>query len=294
LPPESLDSINFTYQGIAFHVYGVLHGLTGGANRDYVGLVNRTVAQAPGFKLGEKEMTRIYKGLDAELQDWVQVPLRDAFRLGMSLVRTPGRLLTVAHSAIRELLTRNDKALTRRYLRLQDLGGSAIFHTAEPNERRAFAGFLPPAAYLKENLARRKGRSELQPPAFPDSDWQWLSFIEPYANIPCRSVHMLQYAATFAKLRGHTEVSLFVGEIHNTDIQWLATSERPELDARERVAVVDIERLAESVAEVIVQGRVPLARRFTYLASAAAGVSLPLSAYVLTVVLAVKYLYANF
>lgn len=69
--PSCLDSIDFDYEGIRVHAYGVLHGLTGGTNRRYVALVNDTIKQAPGFKLGEKGMAVMYKGLDGELDDWL-------------------------------------------------------------------------------------------------------------------------------------------------------------------------------------------------------------------------------
>jgi hypothetical protein len=253
-------------------------------------MVNRTILNAPGLRLGEKEMTRLYVGLDHELHDWCQIPLRDAFCLGLSLVCTPMRLATVARCIGKELLTKHDKALTRSHLRLQDLGGSAAFHQIEPYERRTLAGFLPPAAYLEHNLARRAYRSRLTPPAFPDPDWAWLSFIERYANIPCRSLHMLQYAATFAKAKGHREVSVFAGEMHNTDMHWFATSQTHEFEPEATEKIQQILNTADTMADDVAHGRMPRLRHLAYRICAAAGVAIPLSTYGLIGRYMVQYL----
>ncbi len=34
-PPHTLDALSFTYEGVAFHVHGVLHGISGGLNAEY-------------------------------------------------------------------------------------------------------------------------------------------------------------------------------------------------------------------------------------------------------------------
>jgi hypothetical protein len=277
--PDTLDSLDFEYQGVTFRVFGVLHGITDGANKDYIAMVNRTILNAPGLRLGEKEMTRLYVGLDDEVHDWRQIPLRDAFCLGLSLVCTPMRLATVVRCIAKELLTKHDKALTESHLRLQDLGGSAAFHKIEPYERRTLAGFLPPSAYLEQNLARRAYRSQLKPPVFPDPDWAWLSFIERYANIPCRSLHMLHYATTFAKEKGHREVSMFVGEMHNTDMHWFATSRANEFESDATAKIQKILITAEMMAKDVAQGRMPRLRHLAYRICAAAGVAIPLSAF---------------
>jgi hypothetical protein len=49
-PPELLDWIEFDFEGVTIRVRGVLHGLTGGANREYIDLVERSIrdAGAPG------------------------------------------------------------------------------------------------------------------------------------------------------------------------------------------------------------------------------------------------------
>lgn len=37
--PQRIDGTTFDYRGVRCHVFGVLHGLTGGTNRQYKALV---------------------------------------------------------------------------------------------------------------------------------------------------------------------------------------------------------------------------------------------------------------
>lgn len=225
--PKKLDSITLNYKGITFHVYGVLHALTGGTNKEYVKHVNYTIEQAKGIKLCEKSMKTMYKGLDEELDDWIQVPMSDVFYMTFNLVKNPLNWWKISKSLIKEKLTSKDRFGINGIKRVEDIGGSMAFHTLDPNERRQLAGFPPPKDYLVHNLASRLYKRKFNPPRFPDKDWQWLSIIEPYENIPCRSIHMIETAVDIAKRESKTEASLFIGEIHNTDILWYVNRHTP-------------------------------------------------------------------
>lgn len=220
--PQYLDAMRFDYKGIRCHVFGVLHGLTGGTNRGYKELVNRTIAQAPGLRLGEMRFSSLYSGLHDELDDWMQIPLGDAFWFSFALHMTPIRIARLFRAFIRERIAAKDRFGLADVRRLQDIGGSAAFHSIAPDERRRLAGFPGPARYLQENIARRQGSGTMQAPVFPDKDWEWLTLIEPFANIPLRSIHMLEYGVALAREKGASDVSLFVGEIHNSDMAWYA------------------------------------------------------------------------
>lgn len=219
--PETLDALTFSYKGISVNAYGVLHALTGGTNADYVSAVNRTIAQARGLKLGEKEFTSIYKGLDGELKDWAQIGRRDAFKTAWSTIGTPARLYQLIRTIVVEK-TRLKDPFDQGDRRLQSIGGSLHFHTIDPFIRRKVAGFPDAETYLRVNLDRRRGQRQWEAPLFPDRDWGWLAGVEPVANIACRSIHMLEFGVEFAKRRGEKELSLFVGEIHNSDMAWFA------------------------------------------------------------------------
>lgn len=226
--PEKLDSIDFVYKDIQFHVHGVLHALTGGTNKEYVQHVNLTISQAPGIKLGEKSMKKMYKGLDEELDDWIQMPPKDVFFLTFNLVKNPFNWYKVGKALLKESFTKKDRFGKNGEKRVEDIGGSMAFHALEPLQRRTLAGFPPPKDYLAHNLARRIYKTRFNPPRFPDKDWEWLSIIEPFANIPCRSIHMIETAVDVANKKNVKEVSLFIGEIHNTDIAWYVNRHVPE------------------------------------------------------------------
>lgn len=225
--PKQLDSISFEYKGITFNIYGVLHALTGGTNREYVQHVNNTIAQASGIKLCEKSMTKMYKGLDEELDDWIQMPMSDVFHLTFDLVKNPLNWWKISKSIIKEKITAKDRFGLNGFKKVEDIGGSMAFHMLDVEERRQLAGFLPAKEYLIHNFMRRIYKRKFNPPRFPDKDWQWLSIIEPFANIPCRSIHMIETAVDIAKRKSLKEVSLFVGEIHNTDILWYVNRHEP-------------------------------------------------------------------
>lgn len=218
--PKQLDAVTFTYRDVRCHVYGVLHGLRGGTNRQYTEFVNLTIKAAPGLRFGETQFMRLYEGLDAEMDDWLEIPPRDAFMMQIAASLMPWHLIRVVLQARREARTRIDRFGDGGVRRLQDIGGSPAFHLLSPDERRRIAGFLPPHSYLAENCRRRRRAGRVAGPVFPDKDWFWLARIEPYINIPLRSVHMLEYAVERARLSGADEISLFVGEIHNSDMAW--------------------------------------------------------------------------
>ena len=280
--PALLDSIDFDYQGVRVHAYGTLHALTGGSNRAYVKLVNDTIAQAPGLKLGEKGMRAMYKGLDGELDDWIQVPLKDAFRFPLSLLLTPTRIARLGATILKEYLTREDRFGANGIHRLQDIGGAAAFHLLAPLERRQLVGLPAPRQYLLENLLRRRGKGKISAPHLPDPDWYWLPLIEPYVNIPCRSVHMLEFSVALAKLKGVSEVSLFTGEIHNSDMGWYQENAQtldgmPDWAIRE---VQEIRRLAQEHAQLVVNRKFSR-RKLAYASAMSAGLAIPVFGYML-------------
>jgi hypothetical protein len=222
--PHHIDYIELKYQDINFRIYGVLHGLAGGTNRQYVKLVNDTIIQAKnyGLVLAEKSMKKMYQGIDEELDDWIQIPAKDMVLLTLNLFAIPTRFLKIFASVIEEKITKKDRFNENNIRRIQDIGGSAFFHQLEPQERRLIAGFPEPEQYLKINFQRRQHfwQHIMKAPRFPDKNWWWLNIIEPYVNISARSIHMIEYAVLLAKKQNIDQVSLFIGEIHNSDIQW--------------------------------------------------------------------------
>lgn len=275
--PEHLDAVTFTYRDVRCHVYGVLHGLGGGTNRHYREFVNRTIKAAPGLRFGETQFMRLFEGLDVEMDDWLEIPPRDAFMMQIAVSLMPWQLASVVRQARRESRTLTDRFGAGGTRRLQDIGGSPAFHLLSPDERRRIAGFLPPHAYLVENCRRRRRAGRFAGPVFPDKDWFWLARIEPYINIPLRSVHMLEYAVECARLSGASEISLFVGEIHNSDMTWYSGwDERAEPDELVRSTVsATIDRARAYAAS---SGRAP---RFPFIAASLAGAFAPLAFWLL-------------
>lgn len=233
--PELIDKITFRKDGIIFHVYGVLHGLTGATNKEYKAFVNHTIANATGMKLCEKSMKMMYNGLDYELDDWLQVPAKDVFLLTIKLFLSPITIYDLLKTLVKETLQKKDKFNKNNIRRIQDLGGSLYFHLLKPEERRVLVGFPTSEQYFRENMLRRKGKGTLHSFNRTDPDWRWLSHIEKNVNIPYRSVHMFERALQLAKEKNIQEVSMFVGESHNSDINWYVNNDIKDKEMLEEI-----------------------------------------------------------
>lgn len=272
---QRIDAATVIYRGVICHIYGVLHGLTGGTNRQYKALVEQAIHDSPGeLVFGETKFAKLYRGIQVEMDDWTEIPLRDAFRMQFKAALTPMRMFMVAAGMRRERRTAADRFGANGVRRLQDIGGSAAFHALSPDERRRIAGFPAPYAYLVENCRRRAGVGDRSGPVFPDPDWRWLAMIEPELNIPLRSVFMLEFAVERARVLGASEISLFVGEIHNSDMVWLAGFDESAVDPKVRDMVDNVRWRAIELARA---PRRPSRLRFVL--ASLAGASIPLSLY---------------
>lgn len=224
---------------------------------------------------GETKFAKLYRGIQVEMDDWTEIPPRDAFRMQLKAALTPARLLRLSRRIWRERRTEADRFGRNGFRRLQDIGGSAAFHSISPAERRRLAGFPAPYEYLEENCRRRIGTGEIEGPAFSDPDWDWLAMIEPQLNIPLRSVFMLEFAVERARRLGATEISLFVGDVHNSDMEWLAVHDMATVPSSlVRGTVASVRERAQELARAT---RRPSRSRF--IAASLLGAGIPLSFY---------------
>lgn len=274
--PQFADYIDLTYQGINFHVYGILHGITGGTNLEYKKFINATIQHSKGLKLGEKSMLKMYKGLDAELEDWVQVTNKDAFYLTLKLFTNPLAMGSILKTVFKEYTQKNDR-FNLNTRRLQDIGGSPYFHLIDPFLRRRYMGFPSSEDYFIENSNRRKNKSNISSIVFPDPDWRWLTYIEPYANIPFRSVHMIEHAVLQARKKNLTEVSIFIGETHNTDIAWYVNHAKLSDNLETEIEKIKIDALNLENNKFL--------KKLGYLGAVALSASIPIFSILLTLIL---------
>jgi hypothetical protein len=220
-PPEELDFITFEFRGITFRVRGVLHGVTGGASKEYIDLVKRSIKAATGFVMVEKNMSVLYGAPQAkELDDWLVLRFRDALMLSVKFYLNPMRAAQLARQMIKERLAKRDPFIVGGCKDETLIGGTPLFHYLDPIERRGVAGFPPPLKGLRRHLSLRAGEPDdgRDKAIVPTGEWTFLNAVEREVSIPLRSLHMLFFAWSYAKLHGLKELDLFVGETHNTDI----------------------------------------------------------------------------
>ena len=109
-PPKKLDYIEFEFRGVTVRSFGILHGVTGGLNKEYRDFIKKSIAEVEGFKIAEKGMKTLYKGcgIDKELEDWLVLSPVDTFFMGLHLVLDPRTLRMITIDPIVEMLTQKD------------------------------------------------------------------------------------------------------------------------------------------------------------------------------------------
>jgi hypothetical protein len=283
--PDNLGCLSFSYADIRFHVYGVLHGISGGMNAEYRDLLTRTVAEAAGTIFAEKGLFALLRDCrrPVSLSDWAVIRPWDGFFMGLRLTLLPASWRVVTVDLMREALCRHDRFPRSRQLR--DLGGSPFFHRIDAWERRQMVGFPPPENGLRHDLEllSRPWR-ELWPrsPGTISPAWnRILMLVQRHGHIPARSLHMLNFAAEHARLTDSGEVSLFVGETHNTDMAWIAEHGkefRQSLDQRLAVRYDRVVSRARRLAALAAAGSWQIVGRKTgYFLSLLVGATLGLA-----------------
>jgi hypothetical protein len=223
--PDLLDFITFDFRGVTFRVRGVLHGVTGGASRDYIDFVKRSIKASTGFVMVEKNMSVMYGTPNAkELDDWLVLRFRDVLVLSCKFYFIPRNLIGLVWKSVIERLRRQDPFIKGGQKDSTLIGGSPLFHHLDPMERRAIAGFPLPLKGLRRHLSLRAGEPDtgLDKAIVPHGEWTFLNSVEQQVSIPIRSLHMLFFAWSYAVEQGHKEVDLFIGETHNTDVAVIA------------------------------------------------------------------------
>ncbi len=230
-PPEGLDYLEFEYQGITFRCYGILHGITGGLNREYCEFVKKSIRTTEGIKLAEKGMKQLYPncGIDEEMEDWLVLRKIDCLVMGFQLLADPRCLWMITVDAIRERLRKHDPFISNNRQNITDLGESPYFHYLDEDQRRELIGFLPSQQAITKDLnSMTHWYGAILPKPrqcrIDHPQWHRILLLERIMHIPCRSIHMLHYALGYAKQHKHRLVNIFVGETHNTDMYYLANN----------------------------------------------------------------------
>ncbi|MFC1588818.1 hypothetical protein ACFL3P_00940 [Pseudomonadota bacterium] len=228
-PPASLDYLEFEYQGVSFRCFGILHGITGGLNRDYCTFIEKSIRETEGLKLAEKGMKQLYRncGIDEEMEDWLVLRKIDCLIMGFQLLADPRCLWMITIDALRERLRKHDPFIVNGRQSISDLGESPYFHYLEEYQRRDLMGFLPSQQAIASDL---NSMTRWYKAIFPKTrhikidhpQWHRILLLERLMHIPCRSIHMLHYALAYARQHNHSLVNIFVGETHNTDMHYLA------------------------------------------------------------------------
>ena len=247
-PPARLEPLEVERDGVTYAIYGVIHGLVGGHDRDYKELVNAALRELP-HTVFEDGFGWFYPSQSAEtIPDQTVAGFLGAVRIGLYVgIEFPLMLLEL----VAELLK----------LKLP-FGGAegdlldydARFHTLDPEVRRGVEPDPPLPSRVQIDL-------ELQ-------DWDahgWLAgWKEPGAIVP-RSMFMAGYAVGVSERRGVSRVDLVIGDLHTMEVvrfledpRW---AEHPVFAAGRRLALRsavsrEVRRLAAKARHLGVAGLV--------------------------------------
>lgn len=230
-PPAELDYVEFDFEDLTIRAYGILHGVTGAHNRDYNNLVTRTINTASGLIVGEKGMKLIYRKchFDCEVDDWLVLRPSDSFFMGMQLMLDPRCLWMMTVDSLREYFTQKAPFPSEKNVDLQvAINESPNFHYLKPSLRRTIHGHISSEEAIRNdlrilsapgitNILPRKRKLKLHHPIY-----KRMMVLERFMHIPARSLHMLHYAVGLAKTSDARLVSIFIGETHNTDMEFLS------------------------------------------------------------------------
>lgn len=292
-PPEKLDYLEFSYQGITIRTFGILHGITGGLNREYFEFTKHSIRQTEGLKLAEKGMKQLYRncGIDEELEDWMVLRPVDCLVMGIQLLGDPRCLWMITVDALRERLRKLDPYTCNQRRNISDLGESPYFHYLDEHQRRELVGFLPSNEAIAKDLKSMShwhGAILPKPRHTPIDHPQWrrILLLERIMHIPCRSIHMLHYATSYAKKHNHQLVNIFVGETHNTDMHFLAQNSGQFSEAFGQKEQGVMRRIGERARRFArcdsVYDKLTLGiKKIGYITFLLIGATIPLSAYVM-------------
>ncbi len=290
-PPEGLDYLEFEHEGITFRTFGILHGITGGLNQEYLKFVKDSIRSTEGIKLAEKGMKQLYPdcGIDEELEDWLVLRKIDCLTMGFQLVADPRCLWMITVDAIREKLRKKDPFISNDRKNIRELGESPYFHYIDAYARRELVGFLSSQEAISKDL---HSMSKWYKAIFPKTrhakikhpQWHRLLLLERIMHIPCRSIHMLNYALAFAKEHDHKLVNLFVGETHNTDMHYLTKHSKIFYDSLDNEGQTTMKKIISQATFVGKRSKFReklqlLWKKVNYLIFLTIGASIPLSFY---------------
>jgi hypothetical protein len=291
-PPEQLDYLEFSYQAITIHCFGILHGITGGLNREYVDFIKHSIRHVEGVKLAEKGMKQLYRhcGIDEELEDWMVLRPVDCLVMGIQLLADPRCLWMITIDALRERLRKRDPYTINQRSNISDLGESPYFHYLDEHQRRRLVGFLPSNNAIENDLhsiSRWYGAILPKPRHTPIDHPQWrrILLLERIMHIPCRSIHMLHYATAYAKKHNHKLVNIFVGETHNTDMKFLAENSEQFSDLLSHKEQDMMQRISDRAQRFARRDSLSdqltlILKKISYITFLLVGAVIPLSGYV--------------
>jgi hypothetical protein len=201
-PPPELPPVVCERDGVRFSIFGVVHGLVGGQDREYKEFVNAAVARLDHVLI-ENALGYFYPARETTwIPDFVVLGIGGSFRVGLYVGL---RLPLLLWEGLRELF-KTGRSTDPEAFDAYDY--SPVYHAIDPETRRGLDEYPPLPSWLQID--------------YEMSEWDRLGWRAGWAGafaIVPRSAFMAGFARGYAASRGRVEVALLVGDLHTVEIQ---------------------------------------------------------------------------
>jgi hypothetical protein len=198
-PPERFCPVSCERDGVTFQIYGMFHGLIGGDDKEYKDFVSKPI-KGFDYVIFENGLNYFYSYKDGTIiPDFMVLGVLGSISLGLNVgVHFPFLMWDM----VREVLKlKSNRGAEDGFLY------DKRFHKVDPETRRGLEPDppLPSRLQIDYEMGRWNRSGSLG------------RMLDPFSIVP-RSMFMAGFAVGHAKLRGMTEVPLFVGDLHTMEI----------------------------------------------------------------------------
>jgi hypothetical protein len=198
-PPPELDAVTAEADGVTYAIYGVMHGMVGGNEKDYKEFVDRRLSALPQV-LFENGLHLYYPpSTYVVIPDYLVLGPLGSLRLGLEV----GLFFPVLMFELLGDLFRRGGGSGEIY------DYTPAYHAVDPETRR---GVDPAEPVLPSRL-----QIDLELSAWARRGWR-APMADPMAIVP-RSAFMAGFAQGHAKSRGLDHVDLVLGDLHTVEVQ---------------------------------------------------------------------------
>lgn len=204
--PERFEPIVVERDGLRYEIYGLIHGLVGGDDKEYKSFVSQAIGKHD-YLLFENGLNYFYAHKDSStIPDFIVLGVSGSLGLGFQVGFS---FIPLLYELLREIVKQLfAKPSEKSGDPLEFYDYDTRYHSLDPETRRGLCEDPPLPSRLQ---------IELEMAAW-DQGGLFSRLWNPFLIVP-RSMYMAGYAVGHAKTKGLSTVPIVVGDLHATEIQ---------------------------------------------------------------------------